>query len=104
MRKIEQQMLNAVHSKISKWTNNNTAVFYISSGESGNPFGSRSEIYLHGNLIAEYWHDRKDFAPLEVETTTLRRYPTPTTKSRLRALGAHVTTRKGVTYLDNVAI
>ena len=99
MRKIEQQMLNAVHSKADKWTNNNTAVFYISAGESGNPFGSRSEIYLHGNLIAEYWHDEK--APLAVNRQTLARWSTPTTKSRLRALGANVATRKGITYLNN---
>ena len=102
MRKIEQQMLSAVHAKVDKWTNNNTAVFYISASESGNPFGSRSEIYLHGNLIAEYWHDEK--APLAVNRQTLARWSTPTTKSRLRALGANVATRKGVTYLDNVAI
>jgi hypothetical protein len=102
MRKIEQQMLNAIHNKIDKWMNNNTAVFYISASESGNPNGSRSEIYLHGNLIAEYWHDAP--TPLEVDTKTLARWSTPTTKSRLRALGANVTTRKGVTYLDNVAI
>jgi hypothetical protein len=102
MRKIEQQMLSAIHSKMEKWTNNNTAVFYISASESGNPFGSRSEIYLHGNLIAEYWHDEK--APLAVNRQTLARWSTPTTKSRLRALGANVSTRKGITYLNNVAI
>ena len=99
MRKIEQQMLNAVYSKADKWVNNNTAVFYISASESGNPFGSRSEIYLHGNLIAEYWHDEK--APLAVNRQTLARWSTPTTKSRLRALGANVATRKGITYLNN---
>jgi hypothetical protein len=103
MRKIEQQMIDAIHNKTEKWISNNTAVFYISATESGNPFGSRSEIYLHGNLIAEYWHDRT-ISPLEVETVTLRRYPTVTTKSRLRALGANVSTRKGVTYLNNAAI
>lgn len=102
MRKIEQQMLNAIHNKLDKWMNNNTAVFYISASESGNPNGSRSEIYLHGNLIAEYWHDLP--TPLEVDTVTLARWQTPTTKSRLRALGANVTTRKGVTYLNNVAV
>jgi hypothetical protein len=102
MRKIEQQMLTAIHSKVEKWMNNNTAVFYISANESGNPFGSRSEIYLHGNLIAEYWHDAG--TPLEVDTVTLARWSTNTTKSRLRALGANVSTRKGVTYLNNVAI
>ena len=36
-------------------------------------------------------------------TDTLRRYPTNTTKSRLRALGVNVTTRKGVTYLGDGA-
>jgi hypothetical protein len=102
MRKIEQQMLHAVHAKIDKWMNDNTAVFYISANESGNPFGSRSEIYLHGNLIAEYWHDAS--TPLEVDTKTLARWSTNTTKSRLRALGANVATRNGVTYLNNVAI
>ena len=95
-------MLNAIHNKLDKWMNNNTAVFYISASESGNPNGARSEIYLHGNLIAEYWHDLP--TPLEVDTATLARWSTPTTKSRLRALGAKVTTRKGVTYLDNVAV
>lgn len=102
MRKIEQQMLNAIHNKLDKWMNNNTAVFYISASESGNPNGARSEIYLHGNLIAEYWHDLP--TPLEVDTATLARWSTPTTKSRLRALGANVATRKGITYLNNVAI
>ena len=95
-------MLSAIHNKVDKWMNNNTAVFYISASESGNPNGSRSEIYLHGNLIAEYWHDAP--TPLEVDTKTLARWSTPTTKSRLRALGANVTTRKGVTYLNNIAI
>jgi len=102
MRKIEQQMLTAIHSKVEKWISDNTAVFYISANESGNPWGSRSEIYLHGNLIAEYWHDAEQ--PLEVDTVTLSRWSTNTTKSRLRALGANVSTRKGVTYLNNVAI
>jgi len=102
MRKIEQKMLHAIHAKVEKWMNDNTAVFYISANESGNPFGSRSEIYLHGNLIAEYWHDSP--TPLAVDTKTLSRWSTNTTKSRLRALGANVSTRKGVTYLNNVAI
>lgn len=102
MRKIEQQMIQAVMSKADKWVNNNTAVFYISASESGNPNGSRSEIYLHGNLIAEYWHDLP--TPLEVDTATLALWSTPTTKSRLRALGANVATRKGITYLNNVAV
>ena len=99
MRKIEQQMLHAVHAKAEKWINNNTAVFYVSADKSGNVAGSCSEVYLHGNLIAYYWHDVAN--PLDVNTSTLRQWSTPTTKSRLRALGANVSTRKGVTYLNN---
>jgi hypothetical protein len=105
MRKIEQQMLNAIHTKTDKWVKDNTGVFYLSANETGNPFGARSEIYLHGNLIAEYWHDRAHLnSAIEVDTSTLKRYPTNTTKSRLRALGANVTTKKGITYLDGVAV
>ena len=99
MRKIEKQMVAAVQSK-QDFRLDNTSVFFISAQESGNPFGSRSEIYLHGNLIAEYWHDEEK-APLAVNRDTLARWSTPTTKSRLRALGANVTTRKGVTYLND---
>jgi hypothetical protein len=101
MRKIEKSMLHAISSKADKWVNNNTAVFYISANESGNPFGARSEVFLHGNHIADYWHES---GSLEVNSRTLAQWSTPTTKSRLRALGANVATRKGVTYLDNVAI
>ena len=101
MRKIEKAVLSAVQNK-RDFRLDNTSVFFISASESGNPFGARSEIYLHGNLIAEYWHDQA--APLAVNRDTLARWPTPTTKSRLRALGANVTTRKGVTYLNDQAI
>jgi len=80
----------------------NTAVFFLSASETGNPYGSRSEIYLHGNLIAEWWYDAEH--PLGVEITTLARWPTATTKSRLRALGADVRTIKGRTILDGVVV
>lgn len=91
MRKIEQQMLNAIHSR-KGWSLDNTTVQTV---------GSISAIYLHGNHIADYSHESDK---LTVNTDTLRTWATPTTKSRLRALGANVSTRKGVTYLDNVAI
>lgn len=98
MRKIEQQMLNAIESK-RNWQGDNTLV-HIENGR-GNPCGLRAEIYLHGNHIADYWYASND---LDVDVKTLRQWQTATTKSRLRALGADVVTRKGVTYLDNVAI
>jgi hypothetical protein len=96
MRKIEQQMISAIHSRKS-WQSGNTMVMLRLDGS--------LSVYLHGNHIAEIGGivgaDR-DF--LIVNTETLRRWSTPTTKSRLRALGADVATRKGVTYLNNVAI
>ena len=100
MRKIEKEMLNAVHTKMDKWVKDNTAVFYLADNETGNPYGARSEIYLHGNLIAEYWHSKG----ISVDITTLKRWSTPTTKSRLRALGAKVSTKKGITYLNGEAL
>ena len=100
MRKIEKQMLNAIEQR-KEWKNDNTAVFYVSTCESGNPFGGRSEVFLHGNHIASFWHK---FSSLEVNEKTLARWPSRTTKSRLRALGANVTTKKGATYLNGVQV
>lgn len=99
MRKIEKQMIDAVRSKRDKWVNGNTGVFLEHGG--GNPHGPRSEIYLHGNHIADYWHNSGE---LDVDTRTIARWPSNTTKSRLRALGANVTTKAGKTYLDGVEV
>jgi hypothetical protein len=92
MRKIEQQMLNAISTRKS-WQCGNTTV-------SVRPDVCMS-VYLHGNHIADV-NSFNGF--VLVNTQTLRQWSTPTTKSRLRALGANVTTRKGITYLNNVAI
>lgn len=59
MRKIEQKMIEAIEHKADNFVSGNTSVFFISASESGNPFGSRSEIMLHGNHIATFWHDVK---------------------------------------------
>ena len=100
MRKIEKLMIEAI-VKRQNWHKDNTAVYYIPATESGNPHGARSEIKLHNNIIAEMWYES---GKLEVNVAMLRRYPTPTTKSRLRALNVNVATRRGVTYLNNEAI
>lgn len=97
MRKIEKEMLGAIAAR-KYWNSANTCVDYVTAG---NPFGPRSEIYLHGNHIADYWHET---GKLEVDARTLAQWPTPTTKSRLRALGANVATKKGVTYLNGESI
>ena len=98
MRKIEKQMLEAITNKLEKWVSSNTSVFYENNNTK---FGPRSEIYLHGNHIADYWHRDGE---LQVNERTLADWPTPTTKSRLRALGANVTTKKGMTYLNGLQV
>jgi hypothetical protein len=91
MRKIEQQMLNAISTRKS-WQGGNTTVSIRDDNS--------VSVFLHGNHIADVWA----LGFVSVNTDTLARWSTNTTKSRLRALGANVTTRKGVTYLNNVAI
>jgi len=92
MRKIEKQMLAAIESR-KAWQSGNTLVLPTDD--------FNSAIFLHGNRIADV-DTRNGF--VEVFMPVLIQYPTPTTKSRLRALGVNVSTRKGITYLNNVAI
>lgn len=90
MRKIEQQMLNAIENR-KAWQSGNTVVTPR--------FDGSLSVYLHGNHIADVVNSQ-----INVNVYTLRQWSTPTTKSRLRALGADISTRKGITYLNNVAI
>jgi hypothetical protein len=89
MRKIEQQMMTAIMNRKS-WQCGNTMVSIRDDNS--------VSVFLHGNHIADI--DCPSGFVL-VNGSTLRRYPTNTTKSRLRALGVNVSTRKGVTYLNN---
>ena len=91
MRKIEQQMMSAIMNRKS-WQGGNTTVSIRDDNS--------VSVFLHGNHIADVWA----LGFISVNQDTLRQWATPTTKSRLRALGANVSTRKGVTYLNNVAI
>jgi hypothetical protein len=100
MRKIEKLMIAAINSR-RDWHLDNTAVYIVPASETGNPHGDRAEIKLHNNHIATFWYKAGE---LDVITGTLCRWPTPTTKSRLRALGANVMTKRGVTYLDDIAL
>jgi hypothetical protein len=92
MRKIEQQMLDAIQNRAT-WRMDNTSISPIDD--------VNSAVYLHGNHIADV-NSRTGLVMVNKET--LMRWPTPTTKSRLRALGAHVFTHKGVTYLNHESI
>lgn len=89
MRKIEQQMLDAINGGYN-WSLGNTRVHAVIGG---------MEIQLHGNIIATV-----DDYGVRVNKATLAKWPTPTTKSRLKALGVDVFTRKGVTYLNGMEV
>jgi hypothetical protein len=93
MRLIEEQMLNAIHDK-AYWSKGNTRV-------DTNAILSKAYIYLHGHHIATYHHND---GVVDTDLTTLAAWPTVTTKSRLRALGVDVATRKGITYINGAAL
>ena len=88
MRKIEEQMLEAVNSN-ENWSLANTTVVYDVEDDA-------SKVYLHGHLIAVV----DDFGIARACESTLIAWPTRTTMSRLRALGVDVCTRKGDVYLN----
>jgi len=88
MRKIEKEMNLAV-SKGLNWSKDNTTV-------STDSLTGLRQVFLHGHNIATI--DDQGFTMVNV--TTLSKWPTVTTKSRLRALGANVYTKKGRTYLE----
>ena len=88
MRLIEKEMLNAINNGYN-WSKDNTQVVHING---------IAQVYLHGNNIASIYGD------VEPNKATLRKWPTPTTKSRLRALGINVYTKNYVTYIDGEAI
>ena len=87
MRKIEEQMWEAINS-LNNWRGGNTAVSQPDSG---------AMVFLHGHHIATV---DAVTGKVTVNKATLAAYPTNTTKSRLRALGVDVYTKKGITYLD----
>lgn len=80
MRKIEEQMQDAVRTK-RNWTNGNTSVVQA-------PHVRVIEINLHGNMVGKI-----------VDNTlrvTLAGWNTPTTRSRVNALCKLVSSRAGV--------
>lgn len=94
MRKIEKAMCEAVNAKRAFNGGNTTVSMHVDSRGFLSP-----NVFLHGNHIATI-----ENGVLKVNVYTLTKWPTPTTKSRLRALGANVTTKAGTTYLNGVTI
>lgn len=77
MRKIEEKMVNAVRN-CKYFHEGNTEVV---------PTQGAVMVYLHGNMIYMINNGTQTF--------TLAGWNTPTTRSRLRALGVNVTTKAG---------
>jgi hypothetical protein len=98
MRKIEQQMVEAVKAN-KNWKGGNTEVGVMWDF----PCKTRTNIYLHGNHIAIIHQDTSHGGqPWEVIPIrpTFRNWPTPTTRSRLRALGVDASIKNGCAMLD----
>ena len=91
MRKIEKEMLQAVLTG-SNWSKDNTSVSFSNNGN--------GLVSLHGNIIA-YVDTQTNIEP---DLNTLKRWPTVTTKSRLRALGLNIETKKGVNYYNGMIV
>ena len=91
MRKIEQQMVNAIKQG-KPFSSGNTTVTIDAN---------TAHVFLHGNHIASVVNGN-----VMVNTDTLMEYPTRTTKSRLRALGVKVTaaSKKNANFLNGEAI
>jgi len=96
MRKIEQQMMDAIANG-ECWSKDNTAVVY-------NDLTGLIKVYLHGHHIATRRVMETGGRVWSINYDTLREWPTRTTMSRLRALGFDVYTRKGVVYHAGQAI
>ena len=87
MRKIEKQMCLAIGQK-RNWKEANTEVVYQPELETTTRACIEyAKVYLHGNHIGTYVYSLNRF---DVNKETLAKWPTRTTKSRLRALGASV--------------
>ena len=90
MRVIEKKMVEAVNFGIPFQESNTKVTIDFNT----------AHVFLYGNHIASVVNGGTPIVNLD----TLREYPTPTTKSRLRALGVNVYTKKGITYLYGEAI
>jgi hypothetical protein len=87
MRKIEQKMCLAIGQKRS-WKEANTEVVYETElNETMHARMEQAKVYLWGNHIGTFLYSDLKF---HVNRATLARWPTRTTKSRIRALGGLV--------------
>lgn len=81
----------------ANWSSGNTTVVRHRIPRAAPPCRG---VYLHGNHIA----DVPVGGPVVVNIETLRRWPTSTTVSRLRALGVDARIKGRVPYIDGVRV
>ena len=103
MRKIETKMVNAIKDGRDMISGNTEVrVMWANSPCAGGTATHCCHVMLHGNNIATVYTfiNGDDVTLFAVPNLlTLNEYPTTTTKSRLRALGVHVYTLKGRTFV-----
>lgn len=98
MRKIEQQMLEAIQNQ-ENWRCDNTAVTqYTNSTKGWTNYQHHAHVSLFGNTIAII--DYENDSSVHVNVVTWHDYPTRTTQSRLRALGMPAKTKAGKTFIN----
>jgi hypothetical protein len=85
-RSVEKKMVEAVNLGIPFHGSNTMVTIDFST----------AHVYLFGKHIASVVNGGTPIVNLD----TLRRHPTPTTKSRLRALGVDVYTKNGITFVN----
>ena len=96
MRNIEKETNHAISALLNnrgvyRWQKANTSITSNYAGE--------CEVFLHNNHIATVSKEG-----LKVNLYTLRKWPSMTTRSRLRALGADLVSIKGTLHLDGRSI
>jgi len=94
MRKIEENMLNAIWNKLTV-NLSNTSVHY-------NEHTQMSLVRLHGNLIATYKHD--GLYKYKANAAMFKEWATTTTRSRLRAMGINASIKGGKAVIDGVVL
>jgi hypothetical protein len=107
MRKIEQQLIDAINDGSDYWDGGNTTLIrnfeeildYNTNTFRINGDALRS-VYLHGNHIADIDSNNKATANLE----SFYHWPTATTRSRLRALGINASIKNFEACIDGVVI
>ena len=94
MRLIEKEMLWAIQAR-EDWRKDNTEVCVSKVNDR-----TIISVFLHGNHIANV-RVNGEVIP---NRDTLAQWPTPTTKSRLRALGVNVTQSRGAVAIDGEVV